>query len=222
MPKYYLRETSLANIEMMMMLPPGFKSGEREIQTKSKPVVINRICKYFLKTEKEKQVCRNANNCDYFEGHAKCLMFSKLVECFAKEIGVKKLTERICCLLLPQTCNPFKDEAHFKRTVSIATVMTRETISCTAVVFLLSANQTLWKKSRLALYGNTIDFKKIDTSETSRDDYILIQTAKDLYYGGCRLTIDELCDHRLISNDLFRLIISAFIIQRYKLTIEML
>lgn len=224
MPKYYLRETPLANIEVMMMVPPGFKPRGGEMPSRHKYATADCDCKYGLKAEKKKRLCRSADNCVCFKERfiAGRWTLGELVECFAKEIAETKLIKRIRRLLPLQTSSPFKDEAHHKRTISIATVMTRELIPYTAVVFLLSADPTLWRESWQAVRGGLINFNRIDKHDISLDGYTLLQTAKDLSLGGCRLTIDELCDPQLINDELFRLIISAFVIQRYGLTTEML
>jgi len=74
---------------------------------------------------------------------------------------------------------------------SIAAAMKREPSPYTAAAFLLSADPTLWKKSRQAIRGGGVDFGKIDVRGVGPDGYALLQTAKDLYHGGCRVTTDE-------------------------------
>jgi hypothetical protein len=100
---------------------------------------------------------------------------------------------------------------------SATAAMRREPSPYTAAVFLLSADPALWSKSRQAVCDGTVDFGRIDLREISTEGYALLQTAKDLYCGGCHLTMEELCDPHVIDDRLFRLILSAFVIRRYGL-----
>ena len=203
MTKYHMTGTSLAGYEIMMMMVPNFRPIGGGLLTKHKYADAGCAC---------------------FDSRltAGCRTHGELAGRLIKEIAVSKLTERTRRLLPPQTSSPFKDEAHRSRTNSIAAAMTRESVPFTAAVFLLSADPALWKQVCQAICGNSIDLGKISARGIGMDAYTLLQTAKDLYHGGCRLTTAELCDPRFVSDELFRLIISAFVIRRYGLPIESL
>lgn len=220
MPRYFMRETSLAGLEKMMMTPPSHRprGGGLHIQT-HQYTADDCDCQYCVKAEKKAKVCKTADNCDCFAERlaAGCWTHGELAEYLVREINLQNLTTRTRRLLPPQTPNPFGSRAHRQRMTAIAAAMNREPSPYTAAAFLLSADAVLWKKSRCALCGSSVDFGKIDVRGISPDGYALLQTAKDLYCGGCRITTEELCDPDLVSDELFRLIISAFVIRRFGL-----
>ena len=47
------------------------------------------------------------------------------------------------------------------------------------------------------------------------DGYVLFHTAKDLYKGTKHISLSELTDPELVSDEAFWLIITAFLIRRY-------
>lgn len=220
MPRYFMRETPLAGLEKMMMTPPTHRPRGGGLHIQSHQYTASDCdCQYCLKAEKETRVCQTAADCDCFAERlaAGCWTHGELAECLAREIAVQRLTDRTRRLMPPQMPNPFVSRAHQQRMTSIAAAMNREPSPYTAAAFLLSADTVLWKKSCCALCGRAVDFGKIDVRGISQDGYTLLQTAKDLYHGGCRITTEELCDSGMISDSLFRLIISAFVIRRYGL-----
>jgi hypothetical protein len=223
MSKYFMRGTPRAGFEIMMMIPPNYNPRGGGMLVNHKYTAADCDCRYCVKTEKKKPPCRTAEECVCFEERleAGCWTLSDLAGLLAKEIAVSRLTGRIS-RLLPQTSIPFKDEAHRKRMTSVAAAMTRESTPFTAAVFLLSADPALWRSSRLAVCNGTVDFGKINVRGMAADSYTLLQTAKDLYHGGCRLTTEDLCDTQVISDRMFRLIVSAFVIRRYGLPSEKL
>ena len=217
MTKYFMARTPHAGAEAMMMLPPNFKPRGSGKQTGYKYTAADCDCKYCLIGEKKKRACESVSGCVCFEERlaAGCWTYGELTECFAKEVGVKALTKRTLKLLPPKTSSPFKDKEHIKRMNTEAAAMTKEPNPFTAAVFLLSADSALWKRSRQAIHGGSINFDRIETRGIGLDGYTLLQTAKDLYLGGCRLTVDDLCDEQIIDDELFRLLVSAFVIRRY-------
>lgn len=225
MPRYFLQNTSLAHLEKTMMRPPSFRPRGGGVSiSRHKYTAADCDCGYCLKAEKEKKPCGEPTGCVCFEERlaAGCWTHGELAEYLTGEIAMKRLADRTRRLLPPQTPTPFKNLAHRQRMTSIAAAMRREPSPYTAAVFLLSADPTLWKKSWQAILGGAVDFGKIDVRGVGPDGYALLQTAKDLYHGSCRVTTDELCDPHIISDRLFRLIISSFVIRRYGFTAEIL
>lgn len=84
-----------------------------------------------------------------------------------------------------------------------------------AAVYLLSADSFLWGRAFPAVDSDIIRFQKIRIHGVDLDGYVLFHTAKDLYKGTCHISLSELIDPELVSEDTFRLVISAFLIRRY-------
>ena len=223
MTRYFMTGTPLAGCEITMMLTPNFLPRGGGMLARYKYTAADCDCGHCIMAEKKKQPCAGANQCVCFDERlaAGYWAHGDLIERLIKEIDMRKLTGRTRRLLTPQTATPFRDEAHKNRMTSITAAATRESTPCTAAVFLLSADSDLWERSGGAIRGNAIDFGGINAGGIGLDGYTLLQTAKDLYLGGCRLTTDELCDPQIVSDELFRLIISAFVIRRYGLHANM-
>ena len=222
MTRYFMTNTLLAGVEVLMMLPPGFQPRGGGIFARHKYTPADCDCGYCQRTEKKKQPCAGAAKCVCFDERltAGCWTLGELAECLAKEIAIGKLTGRTRRLLPPRTSSPFRDEAHLKRMTAMTAAATmRESNPYAAAVFLLSADPILWMKSRQAIRSGSIDFNKASARGVGLDGYTLLQTAKDLYLGGSRLTTEELCDRQIVGDELFRLIVSAFVIRRYGLPV---
>jgi hypothetical protein len=222
MTRYFMAGTHLAGLEIMMMTPPNFLP--RGTGVKHRYPASECACRNCIKAEKRKRPCRRAAECCHFDERlvAGCWSHGELAEKLTAEIQHKGLLDRTRTLLPPQTASPFADEAHRKRTVNVTAGMTREQSPFTSAVFLLSADLSLWRRSRQGIVGGAVDFGRVDTHDIGQDSRALLQTAKDLYHGGCRLTPDMLCNPRVIRDRLFRLIVSGFVIRRYGLPAESL
>lgn len=85
----------------------------------------------------------------------------------------------------------------------------------TAAVFLLTVDPFLWSKSRLSVSAEGIAFSDIHIHAVDLDGYVLFHTAKDLYAGTKHITLSELADPELVSDEAFKLIVTAFLIRRY-------
>ncbi|MDL2293796.1 hypothetical protein LJC60_04110 [Ruminococcaceae bacterium OttesenSCG-928-D13] len=221
MPTYFVQSTPLAGLERMMMTPPNHRPRGGGISIcRYKPTATDCDCRYCVKAEKRKRHCHGVLDCVCFEERltANCWTHGELAQRLIREVRMPKLSERTRQLLPRQTTTPFLRESHRQRMQSITAAAKREYTPYTAAAFLLSSDPTLWKKSRPALREIAVDFNRIDSAGTEMRVHTLLQAAKDLYHGTCRLTTGELCDRELISDELFRLIVSAFVIRRYGLT----
>lgn len=84
-----------------------------------------------------------------------------------------------------------------------------------AAVYLLTANPFLWSKSQTATTPECINFPAIHIHGVDLDGYVLFHTARDLYSGSKHIRLSELTDPELVSDEAFRLIVTAFLIRRY-------
>jgi hypothetical protein len=216
--------TPLAGTEVMMTRPPNYRPKGGGILRERTRSPDDCLCRYSRKEEKAKRLCRETVRGSRFgeQPAAGCPTIGELAERLIREIFVKRLAVRTSRLFPPWTADLFRDEAHRKRINSTAATTIRGSPPFTAAVFLLSADPLLWKKSRQALRGGAVDFGRINHSGISAAAYALLRTAKDLYHGGCRITVEELCDARVTGDRLFCLILGAFVIRRYGLPFETL
>ena len=83
-----------------------------------------------------------------------------------------------------------------------------------AAVFLLSADKFLWKRSRRALTGYSVNFKSLNLSGISTEGYALFTAAKAIYHGGAGISMNELCDVDLIDDSTVATIFAGIMLFR--------
>ena len=83
-----------------------------------------------------------------------------------------------------------------------------------AAVFLLSADNVLWKKSQSALTSYSVDFNKINLSGISTEGYALFKTAKSIYLDKSEISFNELCDCELIDESTVKTIFAGVLVFR--------
>ena len=84
-----------------------------------------------------------------------------------------------------------------------------------AVLYLLTADKNLWQKTKPFLSGSTLDWKRVRLGEISADAYTLWKAAKELQTGEEQISLCELADSGIISDNAFRLIVQAVTIARF-------
>ena len=83
------------------------------------------------------------------------------------------------------------------------------------ILFLLTADEGLWKVSKDLIRPNAFDLKGICLKGIDTNGYALYQTAKTLSTGKECIRINELADKELIDNNIFKVIINSDLINRY-------
>ena len=83
-----------------------------------------------------------------------------------------------------------------------------------AAVFLLSADKLLWKRSRSALTGYSVNFKELNITGISTEGYALFKAAKTVYKGDSDIFLNELCDSNLIDEPTVMTIFSGVMLLR--------
>ena len=86
-------------------------------------------------------------------------------------------------------------------------------------LYLLTADCRLWMRMRMWMYVHEtgIQFQNVKIGRLSPDAYTLYMTAKDLYCGTKHITIRDLADRDIVSEQLFGLVCEAMTIRRYGL-----
>ena len=84
-----------------------------------------------------------------------------------------------------------------------------------AAVFLLSADENLWEKVSKQVLDTGIYFDRIRLGSVTLEQYILFHAARDVYLGTKHIRLSELTDRELIPDEILRLIVNAFVMERY-------
>ena len=84
-----------------------------------------------------------------------------------------------------------------------------------ASVYLLSADNALWSKSRDAIKQGKIAFEKILKAHMSVEAYTFYAVAKDIYIGTEHLSMSDFTDHTLLAPLTYKIIRQAVELARY-------
>lgn len=85
-----------------------------------------------------------------------------------------------------------------------------------AVLYLLTADHTLWLKTKHLFTPNgKVDLKSVRLGNVSTDSYALWKAVKELQTGEKQISLYELADNGIVSDNAFRLIVQAVAIARF-------
>ena len=90
----------------------------------------------------------------------------------------------------------------------------KHTPNYAAAVFLLSADEELWDKVCKNVLDTGIYFDRVRLGGVTLEQYILFHAAKDVYNGTKHIRLSELTDRDLIPDEILRLIVNAFVIEK--------
>lgn len=212
----FLSDTSLARVEIEMQQIPGFRpraSGMSVSRFSYTPSDCDcRSCTYQAGRNK----CGSPTGCICLRERlvAGCVPLAELLAILAAEVAIPPFVSRVS-RLSKQDNSAFRNEAHRHRFEAAQQRNLTDTIPQMAAVYLLTADSFLWGKSQAAAIPERIDFKTIQIHGVDLDGYVLFHTAKDLYSGTKHISLSELTDPELVSDEAFRVIITAFLIRRY-------
>ena len=85
-----------------------------------------------------------------------------------------------------------------------------------AAVFLLSADEGLWKQAEKYFLPCALDFSVMRLTGLTPDQYTLFKAAKEVY-GGCKVQfdVDEYCDEEIMPLPLLNLVMTGYIIEYF-------
>ncbi len=83
-----------------------------------------------------------------------------------------------------------------------------------AVLYLLTAEASLWNSTKDFVKEDEMDFSKIRLKSGTESAYALFCAAKDLYNGSRNMGIDDISDCELVKGSVFSLICNAMAIKR--------
>lgn len=212
----FLSNTSLAGIEMEMQRVPGFRP-------RGAGIVVSRfeysasdcdccVCAY----KARKKRCGSSTGCVCLRERlvAGCVPLAELMAVLTAEVAVPAFVSRVS-RLSQQSDRLFRDEAHRQRFDGAREKNLTDVIAQMAAVYLLTADSYLWSKAQTAVAAERINFTAMHIHGVDLDGYVLFHTAKDLYSGSKHISLSELTDPELVSDEAFRLIVTAFLLRRY-------
>lgn len=115
----------------------------------------------------------------------------------------------------------WQDADHAQRFQRIRAVLgtntKRDTPQFLAAMYLLTANEEIYRRSYQAFLRTGFAPSRIRISGISVPDYALVQAAKSLCSGSSSFTLGDLVDTEAVDEQTFRLVVNAILIARYGL-----
>lgn len=216
MTSRFMSNTHYATTEFEMQLIPGFaprRSGMSISRFSYTPSDCDcRNCTYRAGRKK----CGSPSGCVCLRERlvAGCVPLAELLEVLTAEVAAPPFVSRVS-RLSKQDNRTFRDAAHKQRFEAAQKENLANNTPQMAAVYLLTANPFLWSKSQTATTPECINFPAIHIHGVDLDGYVLFHTARDLYSGSKHIRLSELTDPELVSDEAFRLIVTAFLIRRY-------
>ena len=220
MSKLFMYGTSLEGIEQLMVMVPNF-------QPRGSGIVINNYfnCQggdenCWMGVINVDDGCRDciSNNWDFKINVDKKRYKDLVVDCFGR-IKNRSLRDRLKGLSKNFKGEIFLNNQHKERFYNFLQEENWETDNILsrflAILFLLSADESLWRNSEEALKNSKPNLKKICLRDIDTNAYALYHTAKTLSIGRECIKINELADKDLIEDMTFKAIINSALINRY-------
>jgi len=227
MSRYFMYGTSLEGIEQLMMMAPNFIPRGSRIMIQNyfncEGGVVN--CNSCESNVRNRSY---TSTCFYLKEKLKVdeIKYKDLIKnCFGK-LNNNTLRIRLKVLSSNFKREIFLNHSHkerFYHTFQKQDMDINDTSpSYIAILFLLTADEVLWKLSEHAVHLNGFDFSQIHLRDISTDGYALYQTAKTISTGKEYIRISEIADEDLINDIAFKAIINASLITRYGVDIYLI
>ncbi|MFZ2539201.1 MAG: hypothetical protein WAX04_09920 [Oscillospiraceae bacterium] len=217
MSRFFMYGTELQGLEQMMMLVPNFTPRGSGV------VILN--CLNYERGDVECRGCAQHKSCT-----EKCLCSKEklktstihyaeaIKDCFG-DIKSNLLKQRLYLLGKRFNGELFVSESHKARFYHVCRMqnvaINERSSTYLATLFLLTADDMLWKISENAVCLNGFDFARMHLSQISTDSYALYLTAKTIHTGKEYIKISEIADESLIGDIAFKSIINAILIAKY-------
>lgn len=145
--------------------------------------------------------------------------YEEIVDCVISRMQLEQLKKRVEDIFR-QTEKEliFRNMRHRKDFYSLLLGRRAETMLHTpnyaAAVFLLSADEKLWEIVLRQVIDTGIYFDRVRLGAVNLEQYILFHAAKDVYNGTKHIRLSELADRELIPDEIFKLIVNAFVMEK--------
>ena len=171
-------------------------------------------------TEYSRQGCKAVGGCPYIAERieAGVVDYGEVVRAVFKNPPVM-LRWRLRYLIDHFENTMWESENHKKRFyrmwAEMGTRKKRDTPRFFAALYLLTANEDIWRRAYNAFSVEGITPEYIRLCGISVPNYALVQAAKSIYLNTDHFTVEDLEDPEAVITDAFRLIVNAVLIARY-------
>ncbi len=216
---YFTNTPSLNSMEAIMKQPPGYR--QRGGGRKRKP----------YQYTKADCSCRL---CPHYQGKKGCAVSVCPVLDIRLECSAAPLEEAVQSTFSEVTHTPFKQRLQriykekqggewlpYQNSVHQKIFETESLkLRCSdnkslAVLYLLTADHTLWSEARRHTQSGQIDLENMCIGAVSPDSYALWKATKEFQTRERQITLYELADRDVVSDNVFRLIVQAAAVARF-------
>jgi len=146
--------------------------------------------------------------------------YSKILDSIISQIQMERLKNRIQNNFTDNDREKlFRDERHCNKIMGLKNHIKGKYMGMingyAAAVYLLTADEKLWEKVGQYVLESEICFDRVRLGHVTLEQYILFHAAKDVYQGTKHIRLSELVDAELISDEMFRLIVNAFVVEKF-------
>lgn len=216
MTRYFMRDTPLRHLEEQMMTPPNFSPRGHGIYRpgfRYKPRDVE--CQYCTNYDRKHPCALNQCICLPERIEAGALDLAEFVQdCFCSELTTR-LQNRLKDHLRHHDFYCFLHDTHRKRWQHWRDRYYRMSARNKAALFLLTAYEDIWRR---VIWNFDIDgfhFQSVRLSGIRTELYSVYQAAKAIAADGRNITIADLTDPELVTDEAFQLIISALLLAKY-------
>ena len=119
----------------------------------------------------------------------------------------------------PMWANENHERRFYRMWAEMGTRKRRDMPRFFAALYLLTANEDIWRRAYNAFSVDGITMDYIRLCGISVPNYALVQAAKSIYLNTDHFTVADLEDSEAVVTDSFRLIVNAVLIARYGLDV---
>ena len=216
MPRYFMRDTPLREMERMMMSQPGHKprgGGMYRSQFQYTPKDVE--CEYCQKYERKNPCLLCACTCLEERIEAGVLDMNKFVQdCFAPSME-PQLQERMYQQFVDRKSRFFLSDTHRRRWIHWRALCWRLSDRNKAALYLLTAYESLWRRMVWKCGNDGFDFQAVHLRGIGSELYSVYQAAKAIAVGSSNITLADLASPELVTDEAFQLIINALLMVKY-------
>jgi len=218
MPYYFMRDTPLQALEQLMMSQPGQKPRGGGIYRSPFHYTPKDVACEYCQNYVREHPCRLCEcTCLDERIEAGVLEVNEFVrECFAPsmEPQFRKRLHQQLRERKPQFFHFFLSDAHWRRWTHWRERCWRLSDRNKAVLFLLTAYESLWRRMVWKCRNDGFDFQNVRLRGIEPELYSVYQAAKAIAVGCCNITLADLASPELVTDEAFHLITGALLMAK--------
>lgn len=220
MTRLFMQGTRLQQAEQMMTQVPDFSRREKGVAIIGNLRLNKKGLSCGLCSE-QKRCRRNDAHCSILPQRmmSGAVSYQSLIKSTFQSRAPHPFMTRVEKNFKPTGNELFCDKPHQNRLESfleqqygkLANVSAEEA----AIIYLLTANEDIYQRMKNSFFNESVVLNRMNLKGISSDSYALYQAARTIRFGKEYIQMEEMVDQSIVSNKVFRLIITAMMVVRY-------